>query len=52
VLRTSNSFFPLFSLSLLLTIQESILETQAFILAMELACSAGVGLNDRYRWVL
>ena len=47
-LRTSNSVFPLFSLSLLLTIHESISETHASILAMEPACSAGVGLNERY----
>ena len=35
-------------LSLLLTIYESISETHASILAMEPACSAGVGLNERY----
>ena len=47
-LRTSNFVFPLFSLSLLLTMHESISETHASILAMKPACSAGVGLNERY----
>ena len=47
-LRTSNSVFPLFSLSLLFTIHESNSETHASILAMEPACSAGVDLNERY----
>ena len=49
--RTNSSVFPLFSLSLLFTIHESFLETHASILAMELACSAGVGLNQRYSLV-
>ena len=47
-LRTNSSVFPLFSLSLLLAIHESISETHASILVMEPACSAGVGLNERY----
>ena len=47
-LGTSNSVFPLFSLSLSLTIHESISERHASILAMEPACSAGVGLSERY----
>ena len=47
-LRTNSSVFPLFSLSLLLTIHGSISETHASILVMEPACSAGVDLNERY----
>ena len=47
-LRTNSSVFPLFSLSLLLTIHESISETHAPILDMEPAYSAGVGLNEKY----
>ena len=47
-LRTNSSVFSLFSLSLLLTIHESISETHASILAMEPACSAGLDLNERY----